>query len=134
MHINYTFWQIKESIIDATTAQIVSLDTSENVTLKITYEFNAFTTNKLLELINYEEKLTTIGSFSISSGPRLTVFEATSKYSINTMYCIRLYISLYYANQIIIICYRAVYNLNRHLIYYGEIFSFIKFCLLNTKL
>ena len=88
-------WQIKEGIIDATTVQIVSLDTSENVALKITYEFSAFTTNKLLELINYEEKLTAIGSFSISSGPRLTVFEATSEFSIVTMYYVHSFISLY---------------------------------------
>ena len=62
------------------------LDTFENISLKITYEFSTFTTEQLVELINYEGRLATLGSFSVSAGPQLTVFESTSKYSINTMH------------------------------------------------
>ena len=70
--------QIK-GVIDAASAHFKMLDTFENVALKITYEFSIFTVEKLVELINYEETLTTIGSFSVSTGPKLTVFESTSK-------------------------------------------------------
>jgi len=69
-------------MIDAASVQFKMLDTFENVALKTTYEFNTFTADKLVELINYEEALNTIGSFSVSTGPELTVFESTSTYSL----------------------------------------------------
>jgi len=71
--------QINEEIIDATNIQFVMLDTFENVSLKVTYEFSTFTTDQIVELINYEERLTSLGNFTISSGPQLTVFESTGK-------------------------------------------------------
>jgi len=72
--------QINEAIIDETHVQSVMLDTYEKVSVKITYEFSTFTTDQLVELINYEEALTTLGSFSIYAHPQLTVFESTSMY------------------------------------------------------
>jgi len=72
--------QIKQGVIDATSIQFMILDTSEDVSLKITYEFSSFTADRLTELINYEDRLTTFGSSEVSAGPRLTIFESTSAY------------------------------------------------------
>jgi len=74
--------QIKEAIIDITSVQFVMLDTYEKISLKITYEFSTFAADQLVELVNYEETLTTVGSFSIIAHPQLTVFESTSMYYI----------------------------------------------------
>ena len=74
------YLQINQAIIDETQVQSVILGTYEKVSLKITYEFSTFTTDQLVELVNYEEALTTIGSFSIDGHPQLFVFESTSMY------------------------------------------------------
>ena len=78
--LNCTYLQISNAVIDATSVQFVMLDTFEKVSLKITYEFSTFTSDQLVELINYEQRLTTVGRFNVSTGPQLTVFESTGMY------------------------------------------------------
>jgi len=62
------------------------LHTLEKVSLKITYEFSTFAADQLVELVNYEETLTTVGSFNIIDHPQLTVFESTSTYYLTALH------------------------------------------------
>ena len=55
--------------------------TTVDVSLKITYEFDILTTDEIIELVKYEMNHTTIGNFSISTGPNLTIFESTGMYN-----------------------------------------------------
>ena len=57
------------------------LATIENVTIKVTYEFNTLNTTEILENINYDYdmNLTTIGNLSLLSDPKMIIFESTGK-------------------------------------------------------
>ena len=43
----------------------------------MTYEFTTLSVNELVEVINYEMTLTTLGNFSVTSVPQLSIFEST---------------------------------------------------------
>ena len=72
----YTF-QVKQIIIEHPAVHIDILQSTVDVSLKITYEFSTLTVNELVEVINYEMTLTTIGNISVSTIPQLTIFEST---------------------------------------------------------
>ena len=57
--------------------EIIQSVSGANVTLRITYEFNTFTTTELIEIIEYDMNLMTIGNLSVASAPNLIVFEST---------------------------------------------------------
>lgn len=57
--------------------EIIQSVSGANVTLKLTYEFNTFTTTELIENIEYDMNLMTIGNHSVASAPNLIVFEST---------------------------------------------------------
>ena len=67
-------------IIEHPAVHIDILQSTVNVTLKMTYEFSTLTVNELVEVINYEMTLTTLGNISVSNVPQLTVFESTGMY------------------------------------------------------
>ena len=53
------------------------LQSTINVSLRMTYEFTTLSVNELVEVINYEMTLTTLGNFSVTSVPQLSIFEST---------------------------------------------------------
>ena len=69
--------QVKQMIIEHPAVHIDILQSTVDVSLKITYEFSTLTVNELVEVINYEMTLTTIGNISVSTVPQLTIFEST---------------------------------------------------------
>ncbi|XP_065898098.1 low-density lipoprotein receptor-related protein 1B-like isoform X2 [Dysidea avara] len=69
--------EVKEKIIQQTAVTVDIVPTTADVSLKITYEFDILTTDEIIELVKYEINHTTIGNFSISTGPNLTIFEST---------------------------------------------------------
>ena len=71
---------MKEMIIEHPAVHIDILQSTVNVTLKMTYEFSTLTVNELVEVINYEMTLTSLGNISVSNVPQLTVFESTGMY------------------------------------------------------
>ena len=81
----FYFWflvfQIKEKFLFKTEAFAEILATIENVTIKVTYEFNTFNATELIENINYDYdmNLTTIGNLSLLSDPEMIIFESTGK-------------------------------------------------------
>ena len=68
--------QVKESIIEHPAVHIDILQSMNTVMLRMTYEFSTLTVNELVEVINYERRLTTLGNISVSTIPQLTVFES----------------------------------------------------------
>ena len=66
-------------IIEQPAVHIDILQSTANVSLKITYEFSSLTVNELIEVINYETRLVTLGNFSITTLPQLSIFEPTGK-------------------------------------------------------
>ena len=72
-------------IIEHPAVHIDILQSTVNVSLKITYEFSTLTVNELVEVINYEMTLTTLGRISVSTVPELTIFESTGKYICNNI-------------------------------------------------
>ena len=64
-------------IIEHPAVHIDILQSNINVSLKMTYEFSTLTVNELVEVINYERTLTTLGNILVSAVPQLTVFEST---------------------------------------------------------
>ena len=66
-------------IIDHTPVdvEIIQSVRTANVALKMTYEFNELTTTELIENITYDMILSTLGSITVDSAPKLTVFEPT---------------------------------------------------------
>ena len=64
-------------IIEHPAVHIDILHSTVDVSLKITYEFSTLTVNELVEVINYEMTLTTLGNISVSTVPQLTIFEST---------------------------------------------------------
>ena len=73
--------QVKEMIIEHPAIHIDILQSTINVSIKITYEFTTLSVNELVEVINYEMTLTTLGNFSVTSVPQLSIFESTGMYS-----------------------------------------------------
>ncbi|XP_065894299.1 sortilin-related receptor-like isoform X2 [Dysidea avara] len=69
--------EIKRQVINETEVYAEILDTIENVTVKITYEFNNVSTTELMESIDYDVNLTTVGNFNVWKGPLITIFEST---------------------------------------------------------
>ena len=57
--------------------EIIQSVSNANVSVKITYEFNAFNTTELLEDINYDMNIITLGNFSVANVPNLTIFQST---------------------------------------------------------
>ena len=90
--------QVKQMIIDHPAVHIDILQSTVNVSLKITYEFNTLTVNELVEVINYETTLTMLGSISVSTVPQLTIFKSTGTYI--TMQDI--WVCLYYIKVILL--------------------------------
>ena len=74
--LNYAL-QVKEMIIEHPAIHTDILQSTANVSLRITYEFSTLTANELVEVINYEMTLTTLGNLSVISVPQLTIFEST---------------------------------------------------------
>ena len=64
-------------IIEHPAIHIDILQSTINVSLRMTYEFTTLTVNELIEVTNYEMTLTTLGNFSVTSVPQLTIFEST---------------------------------------------------------
>ena len=64
-------------IIEHPAVHIDILQSIVDVSLKMTYEFSTLTVNELVEVINYERTLTTLGNILVSAVPQLTVFEST---------------------------------------------------------
>ena len=71
--------QVKEMIIEHPAVHIDILQSTVNVSLKMTYEFSTLTVNELVEVINYEMTLTTLGNISVSNVLQFTVLESTGK-------------------------------------------------------
>ena len=69
--------QVKEMIIEHPAIHIDILQSTVNVSLRMTYEFTTLSVNELVEVINYEMTLTTLGNFSVTSVPQLSIFEST---------------------------------------------------------
>ena len=69
--------QVKQMIIEHPAVHIDILQSTVNVSLKITYEFSTLTVNELVEVINYEMTLITLGNIAVSTAPQLTIFEST---------------------------------------------------------
>ena len=61
--------------------EIIQSVGSADVSVKITFEFNLFTSTELIENIQYDKNLTTIGNFSVTFTPQLTIFEPTGEYN-----------------------------------------------------
>ena len=76
---------MKQTIIEHPAVHIDILQSTVDVTLKITYEFSTLTVNELVEVINYEMTLTTLGNISVSTVPQLTVFESAGMYMHNVI-------------------------------------------------
>ena len=72
----YAF-QVKQMIIEHPAVHIDILQSTVDVSLKITYEFSTVTVNELVGVINYEMTLTTLGNISVSTISQLTIFEST---------------------------------------------------------
>ena len=69
--------QVKEMIIEHPAIHTDILQSTVNVSLRMTYEFTTLSVNELVEVINYEMTLTTLGNLPVTSVPQLTIFEST---------------------------------------------------------
>lgn len=56
--------------------EVIQSVSNADVSLKMTYEFNTFTTTELIENVTYDMNLTTLGNISIVTAPQLTIFES----------------------------------------------------------
>ena len=63
-------------IIEHPAIHIDILQSTVNVSLRMTYEFTTLSVNELVEVINYEMTLTTLGNFSVTSVPQLTILKS----------------------------------------------------------
>ena len=63
-------------IIEHPAIHIDILQSTINVSLRMTYEFTTLTINELVEVTNYEMTLTTLGNFSVTSVPQLTILKS----------------------------------------------------------
>ena len=66
-------------IIEQPAVHIDILQSTINVSLKITYEFSTLTVNELVEVINYDMMITALGNISVTTLPQLTIFESIGK-------------------------------------------------------
>ena len=66
-------------IIEHPAIHIDILQSTIDVSLKITYEFSTLTVNELVEVIGYDMMITALGNISITTSPQLTIFESTDK-------------------------------------------------------
>lgn len=66
-------------IIEHPAVHIDILQSTVDVSLKITYEFSTLTVNELVEVINYDMRITALANISVTTLPQLTVFESTGK-------------------------------------------------------
>ena len=66
-------------IIEHPAVHIDILQSTIDVSLKITYEFSTLTVNELVEVIGYDMMITALGNISITTSPQLTIFESTGK-------------------------------------------------------
>ena len=66
-------------IIEQPAVYIDILQSTINVSLKITYEFSTLTVNELVEVINYDMMITALGNISVTTLPQLTIFESIGK-------------------------------------------------------
>ena len=66
-------------IIEHPAVHIDILQSTVNVSLKITYEFSTLTVNELVEVITYDMMITALANISVTTLPQLTVFESTGK-------------------------------------------------------
>ena len=66
-------------IIEHPAVHIDILQSTINVSLKITYEFSTLTVNELVEVINYDMMITALGNISVTTLPQLTIFESIGK-------------------------------------------------------
>ena len=57
--------------------EIMQSVSGANVSLRIIFEFSTFTTTELVEIIDYEMSLITLGGISLVSSPPITIFEST---------------------------------------------------------
>ena len=57
--------------------EIIQSVSSADVSLKITYEFNAFNNTELIENIYYDVNITTLGNISVANAPNITIFWST---------------------------------------------------------
>ena len=64
-------------IIEHPAIHIDILQSTVNVSLRMTYEFTTLSVNELIEVTNYEMTLTTLGNFSVTSVPQLTILKST---------------------------------------------------------
>ena len=71
-------------IIEHPAVHIDTLQSTVNVSLKITYEFSTLTVNELVEVINNDMMITALANISITTLPQLNVFESTGKNNFHT--------------------------------------------------
>ena len=57
--------------------EIIQSVSNADVSLKISYEFNAFNTTELIKNITYDMNITTLGNISVTNAPNLTIFQST---------------------------------------------------------
>ena len=55
--------------------EIIQSVSNANVSVKITYEFNAFT--GLIEYVNYDMNIAILGNISVANVPNFTIFQST---------------------------------------------------------
>ena len=67
-------------ILEHPAVHIDILQYTLNVSLKITYEFNALTVNEVVEAINYEMTFASLANISVSNISKFSIFESTGKY------------------------------------------------------
>ena len=60
--------------------EIIQSVSSADVSVKITFEFNTFTTTEVIGSVKYDKNLTTLGNLSVNISPLLTIFESTGTY------------------------------------------------------
>ena len=66
-------------IIEDPAVHIDILQSTINVSLKITYEFSTLTVNELVEVINNDMMITALGNISVTTLPQLAIFESIGK-------------------------------------------------------
>ena len=71
--------QIKEMITEQAVInmEIIQYGKNSNIYLKITLEFDTLTATELVEIINLDKGLTTLGDFPIQKTPQITIFESS---------------------------------------------------------
>ena len=86
-------------IVEQPAVHVDILQSTANVSLKVTYEFSTLAINELVEVINYETSLVALGNFSVTTLPQLTILESKGKhtYLYNYVYT---YIHMYFLKHV----------------------------------